>query len=385
MKKRIIMSEMERLNSKGVLDDDNLRRIREHYDYEKINNKRFSTYLTVIGLVMISLGVILLFAYNWSQLSREVKTGTLIILLLLSQGLFGYSLWKEKKWTSGAGTMVFAVSGLSIAMILQMYNISGSETGYFMTWTVLNLPTFYLCRSNLVGIPYLIILFLYLESGGNIISYLLLVAPVLLLEKKEERYSLMGEGIMKVIALTGILYWYEGMSPTGAYYLLFYAGVLGLIYLWPAGLKKVAEIGIIFMAYILTMKGSYTPVGTMEFTTKMIVSWTVYLGALGSLVYLKRWRDPINYNLVLILPAIFLGMGELFYNLYFFGLGLLYIWEGVSKNQVRIFNKGSLLLFIIFMTRFLDYNISTLVRGVVFIVLGICLISGNLCLSRRKL
>ena len=87
--------------------------------------------------MVIAFGVILLFAYNWSHLSRGVKTLLLIMLLMCSQGLFGYSLWKKREWAAGAGTLVFAISGLSIGMISQMYNISGSDTGFYMTWLIL--------------------------------------------------------------------------------------------------------------------------------------------------------------------------------------------------------------------------------------------------------
>jgi len=388
MKRKIMMTELERLNHKGLLDDENFKKIREYYEYERENSKSFSTYLTIIGLVMIALGIILLFAYNWNHLSRGVKTSLIIICLICSQGLLGYALWKEKKWSGGAGVLVFAISGLSIAMISQMYNISGSETGFYMTWVVLNIPNLYLCRSKLVGIPYAAILSLYLMSDGYILLYLLLTTPLFLFDKAEGRYSEFGETMVKVIVLLGIFHWYEGLwyEGLGLGYLPFYGGVFTLLYLWPVGMKKGAELVIIGIAYIGTFgRGGHLIPEITKFTTKPILSWGVFIAALLSLIYLKKWKDPVNYFILLIVPIVYSGAEELICNIYLFSLGVYFVWNGVKENTVKIFNKGSLLVSVILLSRFLDYDISTLLRGIVFILLGISLVSGNIYMSRRKL
>lgn len=384
MKNKIILTELKRLSDNNIITDETLEKVRKYYENEK-KGKSFSTYLTIIGLIMISLGVILLFAYNWSHLTRITKAILILFVLIFSQGLFGYTLVKNKNWMSGAAVFVFAMSGLSIATISQMYNISGSDTNYYMVWLLLNIPNLYLSKSKLVGIPYAVINCLYLVSGGNILVYFLLMIPSLIFKRKDERYNKLGEVAIKVAFILGLFYWYEGLSSSGIYYLPFYSGIFALIYLWPTGLNRGAEFFILLIAYLQTLDSGYLLPKAMEYTTKPLLSWGIYTLALLSIVYLKKWKDPINYFVFLIIPIFFLGVGELVCNIYLLSLGLYFIWNGLQKNTVKIFNKGSILVCIILISRFLDYNISTLLRGIVFIAIGIIFILGNTWMSRRKL
>lgn len=384
MKNKIMLAELKRLYDNNVITDETLEKIRKYYEHEK-KGKSFSTYLTTIGLIMISLGVILLFAYNWSQLTRSIKTTLILFTLIFSQCLFGYTLIKNKSWMSGASVFVFAMSGLSIATISQMYNISGSDTNYYMVWLLLNIPNLYLCKSKLVGIPYAVINSLFLASGGNILVYFLLMMPALAFNSQEEKYNKLGEAVIKVAFILGIFYWYEGLSSTGLYYLPFYGGAFALIYLWPTGLSRGSEFFILLIAYLQTLDSGYLLPRTMEFTTKPLLSWGIYIAALISIVYLKKWKDPVNYFVFLIIPIFFFGVGELVCNIYLFSLGVYFIWNGLKENTVKVFNKGNILVCVILISRFLDYNISTLFRGIVFIVIGILFILGNTWMSRRKL
>ncbi len=384
MKKRVILSELERLNHKGVIDDESLRNIREYYKYERETTKSFSAYLTITGLIMVSFGVILLFAYNWWQLSREVKTGLILWVLATSQVVFGVSIWKRKEWLTGAGIFNFAMSGVSVAAISQMYNISGSDTSYFFMWSLLVLPVVYLTRSNLIGLLYSAIVFCYLRSEGSIAVYALLLAGMFYIRKDEGRYGSFTRALTKIVALGGIVYWYEGLALGGRYSLMFYGGLITLTYLWPLGLGWISEMGILVMIYMLTHRGGYYSGAGVELGSKMFLGGAVYLSAVASVVYKKQWKNPLNYHLLLIPVTTFFSFGYIFYNIYVFSLGLFYAFGGIKINDVKLFNKGSILMALILLTRFLDNNISTLIRGVVFIVVGISLILGNLYLSRRK-
>jgi len=384
MRRKVILTELERLNHKGILADEGLRKIKEYYTYERESTKSFSAYLTITGLIMVSFGIILLFAYNWWQLTRDVKTGIILALLTTSQVVFGISIWRKKEWRTGAGVLNFAMSGVSIAAISQMYNISGSDTSFFCIWAVLSLPVVYLTRSNLMGLLYSVIVFLFIKSGGSILLYTILFAGMFSMKKDEGTYGTFSRALTKIVALVGVVYWYEGLALGSRYSLMFYGGLLSLTYLWPLGLKWISEMGILIMIYMLTHRGGYYSGEAMEWGVKMLLGGTVYLGAMASVVYKKQWKNPLNYHLILIPITTFFSFGYIFYNIYVFLLGLLYAFGGIRLNNIKLFNKGSILMALILLTRFLDHNISTLIRGVVFIVIGISLILGNLYLSRRK-
>lgn len=383
MRKRVFLAEVEKLHYKGIIDDETTKKIKEYYEYERVNIKNFSVYLTVIGLVMISLGIILLFAYNWSLLTRTVKTTMIGMLLTGSQGLLGYAIYRNKKWINGAGIFVMAMCGASIALISQMYNISGSDTGFFLAWGILCLPVVYLSESLMTGCLYTLILLLYIKSGGDILIYTPLFLAQFLFEVRGERFSRLTEVLTKVLGLIGFVYWYEGLGGGGGYFILFYGGLLALLYTLNLGLRGVGEMGLLVLGYILTFSNGYLgKVDTLGI--KGATGIAVFTAAAGLMIYRKKVKDPMFLLLVLMpFSLIFSWIHGVFTGI-LLALGIYYIYRGVKTGEGAYFNRGAVLTGLILITRFLDYDISTLLRGLVFIGVGAGLICGNIYISRRK-
>ena len=82
------------------------------------NKKSFFNFFITTGCLLIGLGIILLFAYNWSKIGRGVKTGILISSVLTGQIFFYFSLKKKREFVSGSGVFLILMVGLSIAMVI---------------------------------------------------------------------------------------------------------------------------------------------------------------------------------------------------------------------------------------------------------------------------
>ena len=69
-------------------------------DYEAARRRQALVVgLSVLGAVLVGLGVITFFAANWNDISRGVKLGSLIAGVLLSYGS-GYLLWQRLGYTA---------------------------------------------------------------------------------------------------------------------------------------------------------------------------------------------------------------------------------------------------------------------------------------------
>jgi hypothetical protein len=60
------------------------------------------------------------------------------------------------------------------------------------------------------------------------------------------------------------------------------------------------------------------------------------------------------------------------------------LWRGLRENRLGVVNAGMLMLSALIITRFFDSDLSFVVRGLAFIVVGIGFFATNTVLIRRK-
>jgi hypothetical protein len=86
----------------------------------------------------------------------------------------------------------------------------------------------------------------------------------------------------------------------------------------------------------------------------------------------------------------FIGKGSpelaapILFNLYLFVLGLLFLTEGVASNSLGTANGGMAILTLLMAVRFFDPGISFVIRGLLFITVGIGFLAINVYLVRKK-
>ncbi len=385
MRRKIVLKELAKLHGLGVITDEVYGTIKDFYAREEESKKTFFNFFITTGCLLIGLGVILLFAYNWSKLTREIKTAVIIAGLFTGQGFLYYSLEKNKEFISGAGVFLILMVGLSIAMISQMYNISGDETGFYLAWSSLSLPVLYLAGGRVSTLLYSIVLYMYQSSQGNILIYLGLGSAIFILSKKKEGISALGEIASKLIFLAGVMSWYGKFAGGSKMGLLFYGALFIGVYIIPVGLEKSGEIMTIVMAYLLTFKDNNFFYKELVYDRVFWISALFYILVLAMLFNKKeKLKDILVWNIFFIILPIFFQWGFIIYNIYFLILGGYFAVDGFKEGDVRLFNKGSLTIGLLIATRFLDYKISTLTRGLVFILLGVALILGNVYMTRKR-
>ncbi len=103
----------------------------------------FPVVVNVLGALLVSLGIILLVAHNWDDLSRFSKTIFAFIPLLVGQGMCAYTLIKKKNsaaWRECSAVVLFFAIATSISLVSQTYHISGTMSGFLLTWMLLAAP-----------------------------------------------------------------------------------------------------------------------------------------------------------------------------------------------------------------------------------------------------
>lgn len=422
MKSKLI-DELPKLVKNQVISEEVALRIKDYYQLQQSEEpNRLFTVFGVLGSLLVGLGVILILAHNWDIFPKALKTGLAFLPLILGQLLVGYAILKKKNstWKEASGTFLFFTVGSSIAMVSQIYNIPGNLSAYVLTWILLCLPLIYLLKSNAVAMLHIIFSAFYAVSlGYDFLStsevpwmYLLLMAGVM-------PYYLHLLKYRPTSNVTSIFNWLIPLSfvlVLGAFFerhgnlgYLMYVILFGLLYtigklpvfddqkLRRNAYSIFGSVGTVVMLLIASFNWKWH----FEFESKIFVSreflMTSVLFCATSVVlvyfYSKKWIKHFNlFHFVYIIFTIlfFSGMtngliGTILINILVLVLGLVTVKTGTDKYHFGILNYGLLIITALIACRFFDTDMSYIMRGLLFVCVGIGFFSANyIMLKKRK-
>jgi uncharacterized membrane protein len=428
---RWLFRELPELVGQEVIQSDVAEKLRQHYGKSEMagsTTKRWAIVLfSILGAVLIVGGIILLLAHNWEELSRPMRAAISIAPLAISAAFGSWLLWIDldsTAWREGVATAQTLAIGLSIALVAQTYNLGGRFDEFMLTWSLLALPIAYLLRATLPALLYLVGIMVWAgsvanQTGSGLWYFPLLGAalpfvwwtsrpnryhprPVLLLWvlaltvcigtglatkrvcMKMDAWPVVFGGLFTVLYLVGAWWWSE--APT----------------VWQRPLQNVGALGAVGLALVLSFAPVWSHAGWhhlwdnvssprvgLELTAAAVFpiaalalwvrSWTrrawseVILGAVSAMTAVG-WIAAM-YEAEIISAVLF--------NMYLFVLGIGTLVIGFRILRLGTVNAGMMMLAAMILCRFFDGELSFLVRGVAFIVMGIGFLMANLMLMRR--
>lgn len=369
---------------------------------------RLFTIFGVLGSLLVGLGIILILAHNWDNFSRTIKTVFAFIPLVIGQLIVGYTILKKKSstWREASGTFLFFAVGACMALVAQIYNIPGDLSSFLLTWTLLCIPLIYLLKSNALALLSIVFTTYYAcVYGYSFMStsktpwlYLLLFALIiphyLMLFKERPKAN-----------ITSIFNW-----------------LLPLSLVICLGTFVVSDNQAGFFMYIILF-GLFYNIGKISFFETQNLRRNGYLifGSLGTVILLLStsfkwfWKGQINDELIVthdfyiiltlfiiactviiylyskyrfkgfnLFQYVFIIFGILFFlqfsnasiptilvNILILTLGLIAIKAGADKFHFGILNYGLLIITALVICRFFDSDISFVIRGLLFVIVGV--------------
>lgn len=411
-------SQLAELLKEDIISSETVDKISDFYSKkDKKKSNRLFTIFGVLGALLSGLGIILIVAHNWDDMSKNLKTIIAFIPLIIGQIACGYSFIKKKgsTWVESSTTFLILAVGATISLVSQIYNIPGDLSSFLLVWAIITAPVMYLLRSNLAVILHLILITYYASDLGYFFNshtpwwYLLLLAwiiPYYFRLQKEEAKSNMA----------GVLNWLIPLSVTivlGAFTngnslsFLMYLGLFGLMYnigqinlfktqkLSRNGYTVIGSLGTIFILMMLTfewfwkdsIKDSY---GDVE----VLITLIIFIAAIAVLCYLHLRKHIQGFNLFqyafLIIGVLYLthSLGYIhniiLTNILVAVLGLFAIRIGIDKSSYGILNYGLVIITTLIICRFFDTNLDFIFRGVLFIVVGAGFFFTNYLLIKKQ-
>lgn len=401
-------NELRQLTELGYLEQAQLDRIQNEYIKTRKEGRNIFLIFALLGVIFIGAGVISLFAYNWSMLSREMKA---FIALLPLFGVQGTLYWKVRSngsdvWIKSL-TLALGIAFLSaLGLIYQAYQLSFSLHSMMLAGFLLMLPIVYLLDGYYLAVLYMAgICFV----GGNS-NYTLMV--LLLLPYYYNRLKT-GEncGLMSLCFFIWMLYLALLYLPHDGYYACILILLIYMTIEKPALYRKLAGrllYGMLFIKAVFyiffyefaeliqyRIRDWYWPGLPAILMTALLagaviriyifykknaagerISFLLSAAICGLLVMdimIEQWNGAVSYR------AIY----EILVNLCFIAFSLYRLLCGVKMvypASVRRYT-AAIILYIVLKVWLGNYQL--VVKGIVFLIAGLAFLTVNYRMSLK--
>lgn len=412
-----IFNQIQELQNQGVITPKTALDISNYYKSKhKESSSRLTVIYSVIGSILIGLGLILLFAHNWDEMPKIAKTIVAIAPLAITQILGGYFMYKKPDNLAareGIGSLLFICIGLSISMVSQIYNIVGSLDSFMQIWLLLTIPLLLILRSSMVAFLATIISTSYVILDGDVLSiviYMVTMGLILIhfriLNKKEpnSNYINLASWIIPSALSVGLCA-FEQRNDELLFLSYFW---LFTLFIWVGnskywkdksnfrnGLKLIGFLGILVMLTMISFHEvadkfiKYKMDFGQEWVSLFLISIPLLLIIIlkkGLFAVLKK--DQLSMAFIPITFVFFFSQSEIIsaiiVNALILIIGIQKVLLGLKNNRLGQLNIGLLIISILVSCRFFDYQMDLLLRGIVFLALGLGFLLSNLKIIKTR-
>jgi uncharacterized membrane protein len=416
-----LLKDLEELQTQGIISSDVAARIRDYYEKPKSGTSRMVIAFGVVGALLVGSGVVMILAHNWDNFSNAIKLAIGLTPLLIAQAICGIIVLKNVTsvaWREAAALILIFSIATAIAIVSQVYNIDGSMSSFLLTWMMLCIPIPYILQSRIASLFCWVIITWYAFESGNIFSQtrapvyywvmVLMLAPYYVLQVKRHPQSNSVSWHNWIIALSLAMTFSLNSFNSGdllapGFVTLFSAFVL------LGQLPSFANRKLMTNGWLVVGSGAmvivllYLTYEWPELAGRSLDWWLspelfIWLGlaaiAVWLILYLGRSIGYLNilsksYTFIAFVPLLVIGMysegvSRLLINILILVLGAYTIREGALENKLWRMNYGLLILSTLIICRFFDTEFSFVIRGLLFVAIGLGFFGMNLYMVRKR-
>jgi uncharacterized membrane protein len=418
---RWLQQEVAHWRTEGLVDEALALRILARYPATAERNWGRMIF-SAIGAVMVGLGVILFFAYNWHAIPKAAKLALVFGALAAAHGA-AMVVARRSDAHHGVveglhvlGTMLF---GAGIWLVAQIYHIDEHYPNAFLVWSLGALALAWVMPSVVQALLALFLVSFW--AGVEVFEFhspmhaapLLVVMGVLPLAWWRRSPTLLFCGVAVLYLITAFTAgWidHRALLP-----LLFALGAAALVAsmaapgtAFPAAEGPLRNLGLLVVlgcAYLLSFKES---AGWLVRLHAVKPGIEIYLGAAGATLIAaigllirtglsninnyRRWQlGLLGAGMAVFLISLFAkGVIDRWlvmvpFNLITLGFAILLILEGSEQLRPKMVGLGCLVFALVVVSRYTDLFSSLLMRAAVFVALGAGLfLVGNFYAKNKK-
>ncbi|NQW23875.1 MAG: DUF2157 domain-containing protein [SAR202 cluster bacterium] len=341
---------------------------------------RMVTGLSIIGAVLVGLGIILFFAANWDGIDRWPKLAIILGVIIAAHGL-GYYLRYHRGYLRVGSAMVLLaciIYGAGVHLVGQVYNVDVNDSRLMLFWFLGVFPLVYIVRSQPIQFLGLALFLLAVGfrlpdwfsgiSHGEVILgtslFLILGLLILAIGRLKEEVQLL-RPYSEVFQLVGMI------TALGAVFVFTFKDVFdsfdrGLYY------DGEAELGFRIM------------IAAAGAITLSLVLATAWLHRRKESEFTVTGVEGVAIAILLAAAYLVVGVntgGEVVYSIVFnalFAVTLLGVLvSGYMRGREAFVNIGLVFIGIDIIARYFEYSWDLLDRSFIFVAAGVILLLGG--------
>jgi uncharacterized membrane protein len=429
---RWLAGELDGWVAKGLVTSQQAAHIRQLYPEPKAGLPWGAIVFSGIGAVIVGLGVVLLFAYNWAAIPKAGKLSVIFLALLSAHGaglrLFSFGDWRRPVGEALCvlGTMFF---GAGIWLIAQIYHIEEHFPTGFLVWGLGALAMAWALPSVAHGLLATVLLAIWagteslrfdtpvhwaalsVLAGAGTLAWrersrvlLFFVLAAFVFSLLSSAGALHGELILRVLLNVAVLFvaleiltrrhaWFAESAPVWGFFgwLGFLTGLFLLTFPeladdvlgWRAGGRTPREF--------MTLVYEWLPL-LLALAGWVVVAWPWLAGtapvARPDDCPFEHWLVPLS-----VIACQVFAISGLYregwlvagvFNLVLLALAAAWMSRGCREGRLRPTLQGSVLLTALALARYFDLFESLAARGLVFLVVGGVLFAEGVLFTRAR-
>ena len=420
-----LYDQLPRLIEAEVIDEKTANSLRGYYGpvSEPLAGPALVRTFAVVGSLLIGLGIILLFGYNWDSIPKVGKTILAFAPLAIVSSLGAFVLLHRsdsRTWQESVALAIALASAACIGLVSQIYQIDGSLREFYLSWLWLVLPLLPVFRSNSIFLLLSLVTIFWMPLLGRnpkvfeVLSFIAISGSCLLFLRSKMK-ELANEVLFFAYSISACVGLFSLFGGTLTYFWPVWASLyFSTIYLWAsredrfffAGKYRitgyVARAGFLIVCLIASFDDSWKLLGRID-PIEVASDWFVTVLALGllatySALLYERIRKtdwlrviwsttPIVILVGSLLPfawAELSALSPIIVNLCLLVLGIYLIMMGYRHTRISRLNQGLLIIVIVAIVRFFDSDLSMLYRGIGFVSIGVAFLVSNILLLNRS-
>lgn len=355
------------------------RRLREVE--EKAGPGRLVTVISVLGSILVGVGILLFISSNWSEIPRWGKLAIIFSAMLGSYGV-GYRLrYEGGNFPKVGASLIFlgtVIFGGGIFLVAQIFHVSVHYPNGPLMWGLAILPLAYLLRFKSILTLAIGVLLVWLgtEAGFHL----------------EGEYGYSGLAMISLFLAAGLLLWGVGLAHRGApalrdmaapwlqlgvavtFLCAFFLTFAEVFRHWRAAdglIPFLGVMGVLFCGAVLLRARLREP----EKGWKAEI--LILCAAMAGVIYLATGFTGVKTEGVASAVAI---VANLIYAAGLIGIIVL----GYLRRMTAYINLGLIFFVIDIIARYVDFFWKLLPRSLFFIAGGLILLAGGVFLERKR-
>jgi len=417
--------DIEELLSAGIISEDTAQSINTYYRSKRGSSpNRLLVVFGILGAILIGLGIILIIAHNWDNFSTGIKSFFAFLPLLIGQAACAYTLLRKSEntgWREASATFAFFGIGACISLISQIYHIQGELFSYLLTWMLLCAPLIYVMRSSMAsllyisGITYYAVTLGYFEFDRTAPWYFaLLIAAMphyfnLVSHRPNSNFTFFHHWLIPislVISLATVassaeeVLFIAYMSLFGVFYAIGNTAWITTSKIRFNSFKVLGSLGTIVILLILSFDWFWDNLRDQFLIADDYNSPEVYVALIltitATILFIRNLKSkgglddikPVEQVFLIFAMTFVLGyyssVAPVICNLLVFVIGLLTIREGAKLDNLGVLNYGLLIIAALVTCRFFDSELSFIVKGLLFLIVGSGFFLANYLLIKKR-